>query len=225
MNLDGHAVISTILPPHVAAAEAFGDCLEEALSVDEAAFVSGAVEKRRREFAAGRSLARHALAQLHHAPLSILVGPHRQPAWPAGIVGSITHCPGYCAAVVARADTVISIGIDAEVNASLPEGVLSRIAREEERAGIDDQVDSTICWDRLLFSAKESVFKAWFPLTHRWLGFEEVHVAFEPDRGTFRATLIGDETTVRLNGQRLFEGRFMIHGGHQITAVSVPPLR
>ena len=81
---------------------------------EEAAAVQHAVEKRRREFAVGRMLARAALAAIGDPPSAIPTGNHREPVWPAGIVGSITHCAGYCAAAVARDAMVVALGIDAE---------------------------------------------------------------------------------------------------------------
>ena len=215
-------IISAILPIGAVAAEAIGDVPDDPVTSEEAAFIAGAVEKRQREFAIGRSLARRALSGLSFARVSIAAGAHREPTWPPGIVGSITHCLGYSAAVVARTETIAAIGIDAEVNAPISEGVLRLVAREEERAWIREQSDPTVCWDRLLFSAKESVFKAWFPLMGRWLGFEAVRVTFQPDCGAFRATLIGEHATVGRHVLNSFEGRYMIRTGHLLTAVAVP---
>ena len=70
---------------------------------EEEALVAGAVTKRREEFAAGRNAARAALAGLGPPPCPLLRAGRRAPAWPQGIVGSITHCSGFCCAVVAPA--------------------------------------------------------------------------------------------------------------------------
>src|SRR4029077_12401529 len=129
---------------------------------EEAALVQSAVRKRRCEFAAGRYLARRALRGLGVPPRPILRGPNREPTWPDGVVGSITHCSGYCAATVASADVIEAIGIDAEVNDALPDDVLRIVMRNSERNWTGSRTDA-IHWDRIVFSAKESVFKAWFP--------------------------------------------------------------
>lgn len=90
----------------------------------------------------------------------------------------MTHCAGYRAAAAARARDVVTIGIDAEPHAVLPDGVLDVVALPEERAWIYELARSAeeVHRDRLLFSAKESVYKAWFPLTGRWLGFEDAEL-------------------------------------------------
>src|SRR5207302_6761936 len=93
----------------------------EPLMAEEAAQLGPAtVERRRREFAVGRACARRALRAFGIVGVAISTGVQREPVWPQGVVGSITHCTGYCAAAVALGDHVTAIGIDAEVNAALP---------------------------------------------------------------------------------------------------------
>src|SRR5713226_6813352 len=144
------SIISAILPPSAVGAEMFGDLPDGVLLTEELAVGGRAIEKRRREFATGRCLARRALEYLGFPPLPILPGPHREPRWPEGVVGSITHCLGYCAAVVAPAHMVAAIGIDAEVHAALPDGVLRMVTREEERGWIQAHTGEATCWDRVL---------------------------------------------------------------------------
>ena len=90
------------------------------------------MEKRRREFVTARRCAREALASLGQAPGPIGVGPSREPQWPAGLVGSITHTRGFRAAAVAPQSVVASIGIDAEQNEPLPDGVEKFVSVEGE---------------------------------------------------------------------------------------------
>jgi|SRR5215472_4977312 len=191
------AVIEELLPAAAASAEAFGDPPGAALLPQEAAIVARASDKRRREFTTGRECARIALGKLGVELGPILVGERGAPLWPPGIVGSITHCDGYRAAVVARTSDVTAIGLDAEPNGPLPGGVLEVVSRSAERDRLAALADLAaerpgqpgVCWDRLLFSAKESVYKAWFPLTGTWLGFEDADVTIKPD-GTFTAHLV-----------------------------------
>ena len=209
-------------------AEACGDLPPAALWPEEAPAVERAIDKRRQEFAAGRALARTALAALGQPPRAILTGTHREPTWPAGIVGSITHCAGYCAAAVARGEAVAAVGIDAEPNARLTVDVLDVVARQEEREWIEAQAATFHCWGRLLFSAKETLFKAWFPLTRRWLDFGGARVVFDAAAGTFRAHLLEDR--VILDGRAIdcFEGRYLVCGDHLFTAICIsrePPAR
>src|SRR5690242_4153856 len=102
-------VIEQLLPAGVAAAEEFQDRLDAALFPAEAAQIQGAVEARRREFATGRHCARQALAALGVPATPLLSGGHREPLWPAGVVGSITHCTGYRAAAVAPDERLAAI--------------------------------------------------------------------------------------------------------------------
>jgi 4'-phosphopantetheinyl transferase EntD len=184
-------VIEKILPGTVACAEAFTDSPDATLFPREAELVSRATDKRRREFTTGRECARVALGKLGVSPGPILRGERGAPLWPPGIIGSITHCAGYRAAAVARAGDLTAIGLDAEPNDPLPRGVLDVVSRPAERARLAALAGAElgVCWDRLLFCAKESVYKAWFPLTSRWLGFEDADVTIEPD-GTFTARLL-----------------------------------
>lgn len=115
-------MIGDLLPPNVAAAEAWEDPTDAGLFPDEEALVANAVAKRRSEFATARRCAREALARLGMPPAPILSGPKREPQWPVDVVGSITHCEGYRAAAVARAGDVRALGIDAEPHAAFPTG-------------------------------------------------------------------------------------------------------
>jgi 4'-phosphopantetheinyl transferase EntD len=176
-------MIDLILPEEAACAEAFDDEAEVALFPEEEAQLSKAVDKRRREYTTARHCARQALAGLGIAPMPIVTGDKGAPQWPDGIVGSITHTQGYRAAAVARTADIVTIGIDAEVHDELPDGVMSLVVRGGEGAHLRDLATRRpeIHWDRLLFCAKEATYKAWFPLAHRWLGFEDAEITLRPD--------------------------------------------
>jgi 4'-phosphopantetheinyl transferase EntD len=216
-------VISEILPDAVACAEAFGDPPDAVLYPEEEALVVRAAERRRREFTTGRHCAHRALAALGVAPVPILTGERGAPQWPSGVVGSITHCAGYRAAAVARARDAATIGLDAEPDQSLPDGVLELISSPGERARLRDltAAEPGTCWDRLLFSAKESAYKAWFPLARRWLGFEDADISIHPADGTFEARLL--VLVPVLGGAPLasFRGRWLARDGMILTAITV----
>ena len=193
------------------------DTIEVGLFPEEREHIAQAVAKRRLEFAAVRRCARRALSELGYPPVPILPGEQREPQWPEGVVGSMTHCAGFCAAAVARSGEVSALGIDAEVHAPLPEGVLDLIALGSERerlAALADGVPTAVHWDRVLFSAKESVYKAWFPLTRRWLGFDEADIELRLD-GTFEAALLNRDPGLPHG----FAGRWAVAGGLIATAV------
>lgn len=216
-------VISALLPAGVIAAECFGDPAEVELFPAEQEAVRNAVDKRRREFGTVRHCARQALAGLGLPAGPILPGPNREPQWPAGVVGSMTHCDGYRAAAVAREGDLVGLGIDAEPHAPLPDGVLSTITRPEEfphLSALGTQFPD-VHWDRLLFSAKESVYKTWFPLARCWLGFEDATIEFDPSNGSFTAAL--HQSGLMLDGRPVAQltGRWLVREGLVITAVSL----
>jgi 4'-phosphopantetheinyl transferase EntD len=216
-------VIGDILPPEVVAEEAFGDVPDVVLFPDEEAAIARAVDKRRREFTTARACARAALARIGFPPMPIVPGQRGAPQWPAGVVGSITHCAGYRASAVARACDVVTIGLDAEPHDTLPDGVLGAIAYGDEKVRLAALAAARpdVCWDRMLFCAKESVYKAWFPLTRRWLGFEEASVTIDPVSRTFAARLLVDGPVVNGAVVTGFEGRWLVSDGLITTAIVV----
>jgi 4'-phosphopantetheinyl transferase EntD len=194
------------LVPGSASAEKFSDAPESAMFASEAAAVAGAVAERRREFGTVRYCAREALLRLGIPAAPIARDEHGAPRWPVGVVGSMTHCAGYRAAVVARAGELRSVGIDAEPHAALPEEVLDLVV-------CDDDADAALDphWDRIVFCAKEAVYKAWFPLTRRWLDFADVVTTVRAD-GTFAARVRGDHD---------FAGRWLVDRGLVVAATWV----
>jgi 4'-phosphopantetheinyl transferase EntD len=210
------SLIATLVPA-TASAETFSDVPESTMFSDEAAAVAGAGAERRREFGTVRWCARKALRQLGVPAVPILPDGDRAPRWPVGVVGSLTHCAGYRAAVVARSGELRGVGIDAEPHAALPADVLDLVLRAEERARLLTlaEADPGRHWDRIVFCAKEAVYKAWFPLTGRWLDFDDVSVTVDLD-GTFGARLLG---TV----PRDLDGRWKVDRGLILAATSLKP--
>ncbi|WP_079075773.1 4'-phosphopantetheinyl transferase family protein [Streptomyces griseorubiginosus] len=196
---------------------------------EEAALVAHAVPKRRREFTLVRACARRAMEKLGVPPQPLLPGERGAPRWPAGLTGSMTHCDGYCAAALVRAADLASLGIDAEPHGPLPEGVLESVSLPGERVRLRELAGQhpAVHWDRLLFSAKESVYKAWFPLTGKWLDFSEADIAIHvdpegPPGGTLRAELLVPGPLVGGVRRGAFEGRWTVQDGLVATSVTVP---
>ncbi|MCW2897411.1 MAG: 4-phosphopantetheinyl transferase [Actinomycetia bacterium] len=218
-------MIDEIVPKSAASAESFGGSLGTGLFPEEAILVARATEKRRQEFTTGRECARGALAALGIAAAPILRGYRGAPQWPDGIVGSITHCAGYCAAAVARTQDLLTIGLDAEPNAALPGGVLELVSLPAERARLRELSVASpgIGWDRLLFCAKEAVYKAWFPLTGRWLGFADADITIDATEGAFTARLQVPDPVI-INGSPLisFTGSWLANEDLILAAIAVP---
>ncbi|GGX18159.1 4'-phosphopantetheinyl transferase family protein [Streptomyces noursei] len=188
-------LIEHVLPPHAVGEDAFGDppaTAPNGLFPIEEREIAQAGEKRRREFTTARQCAHRALTRLGLPPTPVPPGPTGAPAWPPGITGSITHCDGYRAAAVAHSADLPHLGIDAEPHAPLPATVRAGITTATERTHLQDLAAThpDIPWDRLLFSAKESVYKTCAPLAPRPLQFDDAEITFTPTTGTFIARLL-----------------------------------
>ncbi|WP_432089860.1 4'-phosphopantetheinyl transferase family protein [Streptomyces sp. NRRL F-5630] len=207
-------MIHRVLPEGISAAHHHGTDPHATLFPEEEPFVARAVAKRRAEYTTVRACARRALAALGRPPVPLLPGERGAPGWPPGIVGSMTHCPGYSAAAVAPADDWLGLGIDAEENAPLPPGVLDLIALPSDREALAALPPEGPSWDRILFSAKESVYKAWFPLARRFLDFTEAELVLSTD-GTFAARVLVAGPVRELSG------RWAAGDGLVVTAVTV----
>ncbi|WP_298088585.1 4'-phosphopantetheinyl transferase [uncultured Corynebacterium sp.] len=177
--------------------------------------VAGAVDSRKAEFGDARWCAHRAIEELTGKPSAkpILRGERGMPIWPNQITGSMTHTNGFRAAVVAPRLLVRSIGVDAEIAQPLPEGVLASIASERELSRMGET--GLACADRLLFCAKEATYKAWFPLTGRWLGFEDADIDLRAD-GTFISYILVRPTPVHF-----IEGHWTVENGYVIATAIV----
>jgi len=203
-------------------AEMYDDPSHLAALPEEEVLIARSVAKRRNEFITVRHCARVAMAQLGVPPSPILKGEKGEPHWPDGVVGSLTHCEGYRGAVVGRSVAVRSVGIDAEPHGVLPKGVLDAISLPVERTEIS-ALPAELRWDRILFCAKEATYKAWFPLTQRWLGFEDAHITFtvgsDGTTGDFVSRILIDPAALSGPPLRELAGRWSVAGGLALTAI------
>ncbi|MBT3153777.1 hypothetical protein HTV45_23390 [Streptomyces sp. CHD11] len=203
-----------LVPAGVELCEAYGDTGPEAaacLFPSEQAVVRGSSEERRREFTTVRGCARRALARLGIPPEPLVPQVSGAPRWPRGAVGSMTHCPGYRAAVVAPAGTYASLGIDAEPAEPLPAAVAGRLlpgaghpAADALRATLGPPAD------RLVFCAMEASYKAFSPWLGRRHGIRDFVVSVTGD-GSFRGVAPGR--------RHRFEGRWAVRSGYLVAAV------
>jgi 4'-phosphopantetheinyl transferase EntD len=242
------SLLASLLPAGIAFAEASGEELEGPLPPlwpgEEGGVGPQAVHKRRVSYHWGRALARRAIESLGGEVVAVGRGPARQPIWPPGLVGSITHCDGYCAAAVAPSAEWLGLGIDAERLQEMTAGVVARIATADELRRLDERDDrqrATVA----LFSAKESLYKLWFPIARSWLGFHEAEIDLgglapappvapppaAPDdaQGAGDTALVGPFTARLLvpalaaGGREIerFEGRYGCAAGRVVTAIAL----
>lgn len=247
-RMETQPMIEQLLPHGVEGSELFADPPDASLFPEEAAQIERAVAKRRAEYASVRHCARTAMGRLGVPSAALVKGDKGAPQWPRGVVGSMTHTDGYRAAALGFSLQIRSVGIDAEQNAPLPDGVLRSVSLPQERERIaavsgPGDPDGPVHWDRLLFSAKESTYKAWFPLAQRWLGFADADIEFMPgsaepnagaagagegpgDAGTvasgrFRSRILVPGHTVSGAHLETMEGRWLVAHGLVVTAIVV----
>ena len=162
---------------------------------EEAEATRKMVEKRHREFAAGRAAARAAMAELSLPPMAITMGSDRAPVWPKGLCGSISHCAGAAVAVVAPLDQAATLGIDIEEATPLEMDLWPEILTQVEQDWLMRQPEATRGRHaKTIFSAKEAVYKAQYPLTGRMLGFGDITIKLNPP--DFHASLTFDSASL-----------------------------
>jgi len=187
----------------------------------EEELITGASERRRREFADARECAREALRKLGVPAQAIPAGPDGAPVWPEGVVGSITHKGPYRAAAVARSEELAGLGIDAEPDAPMPAGVLETVASPRELEQIEALLAQRpgIAWDRLLFAAKEAALKAAHPFSAPQ-GVRAVEIELDAAAGSF--TAVAGATPAIQGAWASFQGRILAVASVQSGAAGTP---
>lgn len=172
--------------------------------------VRNAVPSRQREFAQGRHCARVALAEFGVRDAVLPVGADRGPVWPAGFVGSITHCTGFVGAVVAPASELAGIGFDAEVSAPLSGDIMRAVCTPQELEWIArTSVLSPGVWGKIVFGAKEAIHKCIAPVCGRMLDFSDVTLSIDVASSEFSASAATAEAS-DVAEFRALRGRFAI---------------
>ncbi|MEL0435761.1 4'-phosphopantetheinyl transferase family protein [Phycobacter sedimenti] len=183
-----------------------------------------AVEKRRREFAAGRAAAHQAIRDLGHDARPILISETRAPVWPEGLTGSITHTKSCAIAAVAPQPDLRAIGIDVEEDTPLKEDLRPAICSPGEQAWLDQQ-DNPGQMGKLLFSAKEAAYKCQYAVSQRFFGFDGMELEVEADqfrsgqRGRFLAFFTADQPPFSRGFS--IEGAYVIGAGIIFTTASL----
>ncbi len=191
---------------------------------EEAEYVARAVPKRVQEFAAGRTCARLAMASFGVTDFALRVAADRQPVWPTGIVGSITHTAGLCLAVVAEQTRIAAVGIDCEVVGHVSTDIWETICTAAEVAWLGAlPLPLRPAAVALLFSAKEAVYKCQYPLTGEWLDFHDLDT--RPDgMGRARGQLLLRATRplkIQKNGDVPLLVDYVLHEGFVATGMTI----
>lgn len=154
----------------------------------EAASLRGAVPRRVMEFHAGRAAARRAMESLGVAVRPVPMAPDRAPLWPPGVTGSISHSATACVAVVGHSHTWAGIGVDLEEAIPLDPLLVAEICTRAEQGWLGQQPqEERGLMAKLIFSAKEAVYKAQYPVTQTVFGFDALGILVNRDQSRFIA--------------------------------------
>jgi len=223
---DAGSPIAALFPRTVVVRErrASGEAAD--LLPGEAAFVKGARPKRIDEFAAGRWCARSALAELGQRDVALLPAADRQPIWPSGFVGSITHTTGLCAAAVAAADNVLAIGLDSEIVGAPTTDIWPTLCCDDELVWVEQvlrEIDRPAAVT-LLFCAKEAFYKCQYPLAGEWLDFHDLLVHVPHWGAAAGAFVVHARRDLRISqyAQLPIEGRYVFHEEFVSAGVLIP---
>lgn len=194
----------------------------EIARTESACLGAGLADRRTVERQLGRQCAAAALRGLGHEARLEATGPRGEPVWPTGFVGSITHCPGMRLAAAAYARDYVALGVDAEparpMDPALEPHVLTGRERNWTRSACRK---SGSLLPRLLFSAKESVFKCQSVVLGLLLDFLDIELKVDPAARSF-TVLAGFRLGLRPDWFARIRGRYLICGDHILTASFVP---
>ncbi|KAA2227758.1 4'-phosphopantetheinyl transferase family protein [Pseudomonas brenneri] len=216
--LPGTVFLSTRFEPKLLEASDFQRC-----AVPPPASIQRSVAKRQAEFLAGRLCARSALQRLEGLDFIPAIGEDRAPVWPGHISGSITHSTGHAAAIVGHKAQWRGLGMDLENLLSLERAerlageILTPDEMQRMAAGPREQIAQ---WVTLTFSAKESLFKALYPIVRKRFYFEHAEVVEWSDSGFLRLRLLTDLSSEWCYGKEL-EGQFAVNEGQLLSLVAV----
>lgn len=212
--------IRELFPDTVATAVTDPATPSEDLLPDETAAIANAVEKRRREFAAGRRAARLAMSTLGMPQQPVLSGPDRAPIWPFGMTGSISHTSSHCVACVTSVEKYHSLGVDIEDREPLEASLLDIVCVPEEQDWLKQQpLSERGRLAKLLYSVKESAYKCQYPLTGQILDFAAFSVSLDAASNSFAA--IFTETVGSFHKGHRLNGKFANSEGLVLTGVTI----
>lgn len=210
-----------LAPPKASTHFSFGPVPHRTLRPEEEEHISSRKVHPRREndYRRGRACAHSALEYFGLGTAAVLTAATREPVWPPGIVGSITHCDGLAGASVTLRRRARGIGLDAERRDGAFEELKDTITTAAEQARRPSVVGLGL-WCVLSFSAKESIFKALYPETKTFFGFADVELTIDPERQTFVASCVGDQ--VGFQAVQQLQGFYAVLEDYVVTSAIWP---
>jgi len=212
--------------------------LDELTPVEKAQ-IGDVCEKRYTEFAAGRSQSRQLIAVLTGVAETLPIGEYRQPIWPKGIIGSISHSDDYCAVAVTRRAIVTGVGIDVEPFEPLDPEVADVVLTKSEHAAIsaldvqavsqgqalaDQAANSSLAGakaHKLIFSIKEAIYKCCYPQVRAFIDFKQCEVILDPQTSSYHA-VINCENSDKQSVNLAVTGKWKIEAGHIFASAEFP---
>ena len=148
--------------------------------------------KRQAEFILGRRCVHQALSKFKLESAPVLRNPEtREPCWPESVRGSITHSGKMAAAAVGWTKDISGIGIDLEsFSREIDFNISRHVCVETELIRLKSLPAEQAKRDlRIIFSAKESIFKCFFPISQTYLYFKDAKITINEDNAEFSFVL------------------------------------
>lgn len=209
-------ILDSLFPPGVATVLSLSPGDSTDLGPGELAAATKFVPLRLAEFRHGRACARRALARLGTEEADIPAGASREPLWPVGIVGSITHAAEAAAAVVARESDFLALGLDLEPGSPLDAELIPRICRPQEIDLILTNAADPGHAAKRVFSMKEAAYKALWPSVRLVLDFHDIEIQLGGNGSKFtvlsRSHRCPADLAARIAGRSMRFGNFFAAG-------------
>ncbi len=190
--------LNGLFPPDVSFQLAVASDYSMCLMTEEQKKISGAVEKRKKEFSTCRVLAKQLMVELSgkksYWKKPLLSGSQREPLWPKSFKGTIAHKRELCAVAVASSSKYKSLGLDVESvsHFKASPGIARHICTPTELEMLNLHREGSEEYRNYLlkiFCAKECLYKALYPLTKEFFGFKDARIILDSKEQSFKGEL------------------------------------
>jgi enterobactin synthetase component D len=199
----------------------YSDQFFSAMDLPIPAALQNAVVKRKAEFFAGRFCAAILLRNLGLSS-QVAVASSRAPVWPRGATGAITHSRGHALCVVTTEDLLVGVDIEHYLSPDRAKRLEPSIITPDEHALLPHSLPFnqaiTLC-----FSAKESAYKAIYPLVGRYVDFLQATIQINYHQRTFSIRLSPGIFAPGISGDAAvaIDGQFQLFDDYVLTCVSI----
>jgi enterobactin synthetase component D len=132
---------------------------------------------RKIDFSTGRYCARKVLETFGKSDVPLLIGSNREPLWPEGYIGSISHSKNLCGAIAGKLDQFRSLGLDIEELSRIQPNIINHVCTPDESLFLQQfDAQTQLHYTTLTFAMKEAFYKFQFPITRQYVGFQQVEI-------------------------------------------------